>query len=154
MAAVRVRLSYLSVKPLESTSDTAPTLGWMAAKKRPEPSETVGDRIRQIRRTKGLTQADLAQRVGISRRAAVYYEAEGGSPSADLLARYAQALGVTTDVLAGLKALPKTVSAEQPESLRLWRRLKRIESLPVHDRKAILQMIDAMTERAGRRKAS
>jgi transcriptional regulator with XRE-family HTH domain len=144
----------LSVKLLETDGDTAPTLDWMPAKKSLQPSETVGDRIRQIRRAKGLTQADLAQHVGISRRAAVYYEAEGGSPSADLLARYAQALGVTTDVLAGLKAPPKSVSTEQPESLRLWRRLKRIESLPIHDRKAILKMIDAMTERVGRRKAS
>jgi transcriptional regulator with XRE-family HTH domain len=126
----------------------------MAAGKRPQPPESVSDRIRQVRRAKGLTQADLAERVGISRRAAVYYEAEGGSPSADLLARYAQALGVTTDVLAGLKPPPKAVSTEQPESLRLWRRLKRIEALPVHDRKAILTMIDAMTERVGRRKAS
>lgn len=154
MVATRVRLPYLSVKPPEIDGETAPTLGWMAAGKRPQPPESVGDRIRQARRTKALTQADLAQRVGISRRAAVYYEAEGGSPSADLLARYAQALGVTTDVLAGLKPLPKSVSTEQPESLRLWRRLKRIEALPVHDRKAILKMIDAMTERVGRRKAS
>lgn len=101
-----------------------------------------------------MTQAELADRIGISRRAAVYYEAEGGSPSAELLAEYAQALEVTTDVLAGLKSAPKSATAEQPENLRLWRRMKRIESLPPHDRKAVLKMIDAMTERAGRRKAS
>ena len=134
--------------------ETAPTLAFVPSPKRShEPAETVGDRIRRLRRAKGLTQADLAQKVGISRRAAVYYEAEGGSPSADHLARYAQALGVSTDVLAGLKAPPRAVPTEQPESLRLWRRLKRIETLPVHDRKAILKMIDAMTERVGRRKA-
>ena len=134
--------------------ETAPTLTLVPSPKRSNaPAETVGDRIRRLRRAKGLTQADLAQRVGISRRAAVYYEAEGGSPSTDLLARYAQALGVSTDVLAGLKAPPRAVPTEQPESLRLWRRLKRIETLPVHDRKAILKMIDAMTERVGRRKA-
>ncbi len=101
-----------------------------------------------------MTQAELAEKVGISRRAAVYYEAEDGTPSPDLLARYAQAMGVTTDVLAGLKAPPREAVTEQPDNLRLWRRLKRIETLPVHDRKAILKMIDAMTERASRRKAS
>ena len=76
------------------------------------------------------------------------------SPSTELLTLYAKALGVTTDVLAGLKAPSRELATEQPENLRLWRRLKRIEALPLHDRKALLKMTDAMTERSSRRKAS
>jgi transcriptional regulator with XRE-family HTH domain len=119
----------------------------------PLPGETFGERLRRFRLAKGLTQLGLGQRLGISKRMVAYYEIQGGTPAPDLLVKLADALDVTTDTLSGRKPGARQ-GPLTPESLRLWRRVKRIEELPLHDRKAILKMIDAMAESVSRRKAS
>lgn len=104
-----------------------------------------------MRKARGLTQAELGKLVGVTQRVITYYENEGGSPTPDLLAKLATALRVSTDELLGRGKPCAPEKQEAPGSLRLWRRLKRIEELPVHDRKTILKMIDAMAD--ARRKA-
>lgn len=104
--------------------------------------ESFGERLKQLRRERGLTQAELAARLGISRRNYVYYETQGGSPSPELLTGLADSLRVTADVLTGrqIKADPRL------PSYRLLRRLKKLEQLPSHDQKAVLRMIDMMVQ--------
>lgn len=130
-----------------------PTLDPMAGQKRRKstPQESIGERIRRLRRALALTQQQLAERVDLSRRMLAYYEIQGGEPRPELLLRFAEALGVSVDTLTGYQASTKKIALVQPETPRLWRRLKRIEELPLHDRKTILKMIDAMAD--ARRKA-
>lgn len=136
------------------TPETAPTLvSVMKTRRKNAPrKETLGERIRRFRQARRMTQAELAQRIGVSRRAEIYYEAEGGSPSPELLLKLAGALGVTMEALAGSDKTFKCPPMVEPANPRLWRRLRRIEELPPHDRKTILKMIDAMAD--ARRKAS
>jgi transcriptional regulator with XRE-family HTH domain len=137
-------------------SARAPTLDFVARKKRKDPplsEEPFGQRLRRLRLAKGLTQAELGRTVGLSNRMVAYYEIQGGVPSSELFKSLAEALGVSMDALAGLERTPKRTAPTATENPRLWRRLKRIEELPVHDRKAVLKMIDAMAD-AVRRKAS
>ncbi len=82
-----------------------------------------------------------------------YYEVQGGEPRPELLVKMAQVLGVSVDSLTGRQE-PSRRPPVQAEELSLWRRLKRVQELPPHDRKAILKMIDALADRSGRRKAS
>jgi len=82
-----------------------------------------------------------------------YYEVQGGEPRPELLVKIAEVLGVSVDVRTGRHA-PKRSAAVATEDLTLWRRLKRIQELPPHDRKALLKMIDAMADQAHRRRAS
>ncbi len=117
-------------------------------------TETFGERLRRFRLAKGLTQTALGQRVGLSNRMVAYYEIQGGTPAPELLLKFAETLDVSADILAGRKTPSRRDGPMSLESLRLWRRMKRIEELPVHQRKSILQMIDAMANEAGRRKAS
>lgn len=113
-------------------------------------SETLGDRIRRFRKVKGLTQTELGEIVGISQRLMTYYETQGGRPAADLLARFAEALDVSTDVLLGRTEAEDPRASASPQTLRLWRRLRRIEEIPPQDQKAILKMIDALADRTGK----
>lgn len=115
--------------------------------------DSVGSRIRRFRLAKGLSQVELGKSVGISQRMVTYYETEGICPPPDLLLRLAEALDVTTDELLGNADRPEASKAA-PDSLRLWRRLKKLEELPAHDQNSILKMIDALAEQASRRKAS
>lgn len=129
----------------------APTLLFVSREKR----SSFGNRIRELRKLKGMTQEELAADVGLSRRMIVYYETQGGSPSPDLLLKLAKALGVSCEVLLGQKRLARrpATPAVPFEDVRLLRRLKRLEEIPLHDRKTVLKMIDALADRAGRRKA-
>jgi transcriptional regulator with XRE-family HTH domain len=112
--------------------------------------ESLGDRLRRFRKAKGLTQTELGEIVGISQRLMTYYETQGGKPSADLLARFAEALDVSTDVLLGRVQPNDPRASAAPETLRLWRRFRRIEDVPARDQKTILKMIDALADRGGK----
>ncbi len=139
--------------PIPSARD--PTLAFVARKKQKTSStssETFGERLRRLRLVRGLTQARLGQLVGLSNRMVAYYEIQGGIPSSELFKSLAGALGVSLDALAGMERAPKRAAPTATENPRLWRRLKRIEELPPHDRKAVLKMIDAMAD--ARRRAS
>jgi len=122
----------------------------MAARNVPRVEESMGERIRRLRLAKGLTQTELGRRTGLSKRMVAYYEIQGGMPSAALLVRLAEALGVSLAVLAGKKETAES-RLPAPESVRLWRRFKRLAELPPHDRKTVLKMIDAMADAVGRK---
>jgi transcriptional regulator with XRE-family HTH domain len=114
--------------------------------------ESVGDRILQLRKARGVTQKELGRLVGLSRRMIAYYEGQGGSPSAELLVELANALDVSTDVLVGKQKVSRRAAESKPDDVRLWRRLKRVRELPAHDRKTVLKMIDALADRTTKRK--
>ncbi len=59
----------------------------------------LGHRISALRRERGLSQAELAHRLGISASAMGMYEQGRREPSADTLVALARELQVTTDFL-------------------------------------------------------
>lgn len=59
----------------------------------------LGRRIGALRRERGLSQAQLAARLGISASAMGMYEQGRREPSADMLVALARELGVSTDYL-------------------------------------------------------
>ena len=61
--------------------------------------ETFSERLRQYRRSKHLTQQELAGRLGVSNKTVSRWESEGGYPDVPLLVPLARALGVTVDDL-------------------------------------------------------
>jgi transcriptional regulator with XRE-family HTH domain len=61
-----------------------------------------GERLLDLRKTKGFTQDDLADQVGISQRMIGRYESGESDPSADSVIRLANFFGVTADYLLGL----------------------------------------------------
>lgn len=137
------------------STESPPTLAFVAKVKRragPPGGEVFGKRLRRLRLAKGLTQAELGRLVGLSNRMVAYYEIQGGEPRPELMMKLAEVLGVSLDILMGRSETAKREGRESPDNLRLWRRLKRIEELPAHDRKTILKMIDAMADQAGKRK--
>jgi len=56
-------------------------------------------RLRLLRAEHGLTQEDLAQRIGVSRQAINALETERHDPSLDLAYRIAAALGVSVELI-------------------------------------------------------
>jgi len=101
----------------------------------------LGPRVAQLRRARGLTQDEFGARVGLSQRMVAYYESQKGNPPADLLPKFAEVLDVSIDELFGRR--PRAAKTDAPRNLRLWRKLRRVETLPPKDREAVLRLIDA-----------
>ena len=66
-----------------------------------ESKETMGKRISDLRKSKGMTQEQLAQRVGVTAQAVSKWENDLSCPDISILPQLAEALDVTTDELLG-----------------------------------------------------
>ncbi|HUZ18499.1 MAG TPA: helix-turn-helix transcriptional regulator [Spirochaetia bacterium] len=102
-------------------------------------SESVGQRIARLRKAQGLTQAQLAQKIGISHTLVSDYECARLRLNDEMVVRVALALNASADEILGLSA--DHLAGDQP-SLRLMRRIKKIEQLPAAAQKALLRTID------------
>lgn len=71
------------------------------------------NRLAELRRTHGLSQEELAEKLGVSRQAVSKWERAESSPDTDNLIALAQLYGVTLDVLLGLQ-LPQTPVPAEP----------------------------------------
>ena len=108
--------------------------------------EGFGERLADLRKAMGLTQKQLGEKVGVSNRVIAYYEGETDYPPAHLIEPLAKALKVSSDELLGLKRIKQQLN---PEHAALWRRLKKIETLPKRDQKALLHYLDALVSKNG-----
>lgn len=102
-----------------------------------------GARLTQLRKAAGYTQVELAQTLGTTQRMIAYYESRAEKAPAALLPQLAEALGVSTDEILGIKPLKK---GKKPDT-RLQRRLQQIEKLDPKARRQITQLLDTFLER-------
>ena len=61
-----------------------------------------GENLKQLRKSRNLTQKELGAKVSLSKAVVSKYENGMGYPSFDVLIRIAQYFGVTTDYLLGV----------------------------------------------------
>jgi transcriptional regulator with XRE-family HTH domain len=116
-------------------------------------NESLGERIARLRKLAGLTQVELAEKIGIIQGLVSAYELDKLKLSAEMAVRFAQALNVGLDELMGVKVAKKKAAAKRENgelSLKLVRRLKGIEQLPPAKQKALLSMIDSVLTSAER----
>jgi len=67
----------------------------------------LSDRIQNLRKTKGLSQEELADRVGVSRQAVSKWESEQSMPDLDKIIILSELFDVTTDfLLKGIEPAP------------------------------------------------
>ena len=68
---------------------------------------TLADRIQQLRKQKGISQEELADRVGVSRQAVSKWESEQSVPDMDKIILLSDYFEVTTDyLLRGIEPVP------------------------------------------------
>ena len=107
--------------------------------------ETLGQRITRIRKERGFTQVELAERIGTIQTLVCDYEKDRLRLSAEMALRFALALEISVDELLRPKS-SKTVS-RQP-GRKVLRRLEQIESLPGTQQSVLLKTIDTFLENA------
>jgi transcriptional regulator with XRE-family HTH domain len=113
----------------------------MPAKK--EPHTAFGKRLFALRKTRGLTQVQLAEALGTTQRVISYYETEAELPPSTAIIPLARVLEVSTDELLGLKTIePNGNSSVQKQ--RLWKRFQKMEVLPTKDQRAVIRLINSL----------
>ncbi len=112
--------------------------------------EELGQRLARIRKERGLTQLEVAKRTGLIQTLISDYERGRLRLAADMIVRFAVALGISTDELLQPKAR-NVAAAPRKISRKVLQRLERIESLPSYRQRALLTTIDQFLQtNAGR----
>ncbi len=109
--------------------------------------ESNGQRLARLRKERGYTQIELADKTGIPQTLITDYERDRLRLHAEMVVRFAQALEISADELLGLNGAKKN---GEKTSLRLLRRTKRIAELPSSQQKTLLKTIDTFLKGAGR----
>ena len=107
--------------------------------------ESIGQRLARIRKERGYTQKQLAERIGLIQELISRYEKEKIRLTVEMLIRLLDALDVSADEFLGrdqMKAESNRVN------LRLVKRMQRIERLPTSKQKTILSSLDMMLDSA------
>jgi transcriptional regulator with XRE-family HTH domain len=98
-------------------------------------------RLKKARQEKGLSQSELGEQVGIHYTQIGRYENKGAHPSADILSRLANVLGVSSDFLMN------GTSDDMAESVltdkELINQFKAIEKMNDNDKNVVKTLIDA-----------
>lgn len=88
-----------------------------------------GERLKSLRQSKGLTQKQLSDKLGLTKSVISAYETDLRLPSYDVLKHIAAIFGVTTDYLLGMSKAQMIDASQLSESdylmiVKLVNRLK------------------------------
>lgn len=107
-----------------------------------------GQRLAAVRRSKGLSQRELAKRLNVTREMIDYYERRAPNPALDFIERAAAALEVSVAELLGSQ--PHTIRAKPGPVSQLERRMEQVKLLPRKKQQLVIEFLDAIisTEKA------
>ena len=109
--------------------------------------ETIGRRLQRLRKERGYTQKEIAEKIGINYRLVSEYETGRLRLHDEMLIRFAIALEIKADNILGLN---QENHQDVKPSLKIIRRLKSIEALPSGQQKALLRIIDGFLKGVGK----
>ncbi|GBQ66134.1 transcriptional regulator [Ameyamaea chiangmaiensis NBRC 103196] len=96
--------------------------------------ETLGERIRALRKLAGLTQEDVSRAMGLSRSAVAHWETDREGSVRQHLPRLAELLGVPVEAFLNGMAVENVqveLTIDEVDVLRLYRELNVVERLSV-----------------------
>jgi len=102
---------------------------------------TFSERLKKARLEKGFSKSDLAKMIGVHYSQIGRYEEKGAQPSADVLAKLANALEVSSDYL--MNGTTDDLANNSLTDKELLNQFKIIEKLPEQDRNVVKIFLDA-----------
>ena len=103
----------------------------------------LGKRVTQLRKSRGMTQAELARALGVSQQAVFAYEIGDRRISAIVLERVARLFRLTMDQLLGFAPEPIRKGRLSP---RVMRHAERLQALSKTQQRFIARIIDVLEE--------
>jgi transcriptional regulator with XRE-family HTH domain len=109
--------------------------------KQSKMKESMADRIQLLRKQAGLTQIELASKIGVSKSQFIRYESKDVQPPANIINKLADVLGTSVDFLiSGDKTEKAKASLKNSE---LIQRFKEVDSLPEEEQGVLIKIISA-----------
>jgi transcriptional regulator with XRE-family HTH domain len=105
-----------------------------------KPRTDFGRRMADARERAGITQQQLAEKLGTSQRAVAHWERDPVALRPDQIAAVADTLNVTTDELLGRSTKDRTPKGP-PGKLRLA--FEKAHKLPRHEQNQIVKFVEA-----------
>lgn len=102
---------------------------------------SLGERIQQLRKQKGLSQTELSKQIGVSYAQLSRYEIKGAQPPAEVLNKLADGLDTSVDFLINGNSTEKAQSTLK--DAELLKQFKEIDIMPDDEKKTILKVISA-----------
>jgi len=103
-----------------------------------------GERLSKMRQSAGLTQTQLAEKVGVSQKVVTYWERESVGLKADQLILVAEALSVSVDSLLGRPA-PKSKGGPVGKTRQVF---EQVSTLPRRQQERITGVVEALIAQA------
>ncbi len=100
-------------------------------------------RLKEIRKSKNISQEQAANALGISVRAYQNYEYEQREPNIEMINKLADYYGVTTDYLLGREPLPNPLAGCEKDEITV---IEKFLSLPSEVRKCALDVLRRLGE--------
>jgi len=107
----------------------------------------MGQRLARLRKERGITQQEMAERLGVSQPIVSDYERAALRLHGELIVKLTEILGVSADEILGVAPPPRTTAAVK--NRRILRRLQQLDRLPTRDQQAVLRTLDAFLSKAG-----
>lgn len=107
---------------------------------------STGKRLALLRKKNGQTQTELAKLLNVSRTTVTDYENDRIHMNEKTLIKIALCLQTSVDGLLGLK---ESQDFKEDQSLRIMKRLKKIELLSIAKQKVLLHTIDSFLRGEG-----
>lgn len=104
----------------------------------------LGKHITQLRRARGMTQAELARALGVSQQAVFSYEIGDRRVSVLIMVKIAKLFAISLEELAGMAAPSHT--PKRRLSPRAARHAERIQSLSKTRQRFVVRIIDLLLE--------
>ncbi len=104
--------------------------------------ERLGQRLAERRKARGITQVQLAERLGVAQQTLAHYEGGTVRIAIATLADAAQALDTTVETLLGSAAAK--AGGKRGPAPKIQQQLEQIEALPKAKQRAIAQVLDSM----------
>jgi transcriptional regulator with XRE-family HTH domain len=105
-----------------------------------KPRSAFGERLATARQQAGLTQQQLAERLGTTQRVLTHWESQGVALRADQIAALANLLGVTANYLVGRDSAPKKNGGHVGRARRVF---EAVAEMPRHQQKKIIDVVEA-----------
>jgi len=104
----------------------------------------IGNQIRHFRKQQGITQEELAQKIGVRQYSIARWEKGHNNPTPEKIGKIAEVLGVALGDLYGIVEKSKTVISKAPKNKRVGKMQEVFEKLPPDKQRAILSHAKAL----------
>lgn len=119
---------------------------------------SIHKRLAELRKARGISQATVAESLGLTQVLISNYESGERRLHADLIVAFAKFYGVPADDLLGIEAVRKRRNSDEGRTdiaLHLTKRMQKIQLLPKRKQKEVLRGLDlllvgATTEQNGK----